>query len=81
MHISIIFSTFNRNRILTKTLNSFLSIDHQNIDWEIIAVDNADNIETKQIIESFKSTLPIKYLRETTQNDLQRNTKNKAQLR
>ncbi len=65
MHISVIFSTYNRNEILAKTLNSFLSLDIRNLDWEIIAADNADNTETKRIIERFKDSLPITYLLET----------------
>lgn len=65
MNISIIFSTYNRNNILEKTLNSFLSLDTHNLDWEIIAVDNAGNVETKKVIESFYATLPITYLVET----------------
>jgi len=65
MKVSIIFSTFNRNDILTQTLQGLVDMDTTELDWEVILVDNAGNDETARVAASFATSLPIKFLVET----------------
>ena len=69
MHISIIIPTYNRCEILKETLESFLLLKHNENDfgYEIIVVDNNSNDNTRIVVMSFKSKLPIKYLHEPKQ--------------
>jgi len=62
MKLSIIFSTFNRNDILTRTLQGLVDMDTNGLDWEIVLVDNAGNEETASIVKAFSSSLPVKFL-------------------
>ena len=62
MKLSIIFSTFNRNEILTTTLQGLVDMETSGLDWEVILVDNAGNIESNSIAESFSSKLPLTFL-------------------
>ena len=62
MKISIILATFNRNDLLTQTLQGLVDMDTAGLDWELILADNAGNDEAARIAESFTASLPIKYL-------------------
>ncbi|MDX2503848.1 MAG: glycosyltransferase family 2 protein [Gammaproteobacteria bacterium] len=62
MKLSIIFSTFNRNDILTNTLQGLVDMNTTDLDWEVILVDNAGNKETASIASTFSSVLPLKFL-------------------
>jgi len=62
MDISVIFSTFKRPEMLEKTLNRFLSLQVNNISWEIILVDNAGDPDTGNIVKKFTGKLPLKFL-------------------
>lgn len=66
MHVSIIFATYKRNDLLTKTLQGIADADTQGIDWEVIVVDNAGDAETHQTAHRFTDELPLKYLVETS---------------
>jgi len=80
MKLSIIFSTFNRNDILTNTLQGLVDMDTAGLDWEIALVDNAGNKETEGIAASFSKLLPIKFLVEKKpgKNNALNNALNKA---
>lgn len=65
MKISILFSTFNRNSILRKTLQGLVEMDTKDLDWEVVLVDNAGNKETARIAEHFTTSLPLTFLVET----------------
>ena len=62
MKISVLLATYNRGAILEKTLSNFAQLDTDNIEVEYVIVDNNSNDNTKAIIESFQSKLPIRYL-------------------
>lgn len=62
MKLSIVFSTYNRNDILTKTLQGMGDMDTTGLDWEIILVDNAGNVETARVAEYFSASLPLTFL-------------------
>jgi glycosyltransferase involved in cell wall biosynthesis len=61
MKISILFATFNRDEILTLSLNGYRKMDFADIDLQIIIVDNACLDSTKELVESY-SDLPVQYL-------------------
>lgn len=65
MNISVILATYNRNDILSVTLNSFVELVVPQISWELIVVDNAGNAATKDLVSSFNGKLPVTYLVET----------------
>lgn len=52
--ISIIICTYNRAEVLAYALESFLSIEHETVSFEIVIVDNNSNDMTKEIFEQFK---------------------------
>ena len=62
MDISVIFATCNRNDILAKTLRSFCGISSEGLQWETVVVDNAGSDETRELVESFSESLPVRYL-------------------
>jgi len=64
MDISVILATYNRNDILTKTLDSFCNLNVAGIDWELIVVDNANDCIVSTIVNSYVSKLPIHYMAE-----------------
>lgn len=66
MKLSIIFSTFNRNEVLAKTLQGLVDMDTDGLDWEVILVDNAGNDDTASIARTFSASLPLKFLVEKT---------------
>lgn len=63
--VSLIFATYKRAKLLELMLNSFLKLNTQNINYQIIAVDNCPLQSAKSIIESFFDVLPIVYLHAT----------------
>lgn len=61
MDLSIVFATYNRDAILKRTLQSFTQLELDSYTYEVIIVDNACRDETRSLVESFDSSLPIKY--------------------
>lgn len=64
MDISIIFATYNRDLILHRTISSFIELNTDGIEYEIIVVDNACNVNTKALVERYEERLPVIYLSE-----------------
>jgi len=62
MDISIILSTFRRPDLLQKTLEGFCSLDTENLKWEVLIVDNADDETTKQVVARFRDRFFLNYL-------------------
>lgn len=52
--VSIIIPTFNRAKILKKTLTAFLGQDYAKEKFEIIVVDDGSIDETKKVLQEFK---------------------------
>jgi glycosyltransferase involved in cell wall biosynthesis len=62
-YFSIIIPTFNRSFLLSKTINSFLSINYPKNKYEIIVSDNNSVDDTKFIVNKFKKKNKlIKYI-------------------
>lgn len=62
MDVSVIFATYNRDKILNKTLDSFTRLQNPHLTHEIIVIDNAVRDETKALVSSFKKRIPVTYL-------------------
>ena len=66
MKFSIIICTYNRDKILTESLLSYLHFLSTKIIFEILIVDNFGRSNTKNLVENFrtKSSLPLGYIYE-----------------
>jgi glycosyltransferase involved in cell wall biosynthesis len=62
MDISIIFATFKRPQVLSRTLESLTHLDHSELSWELFVVDNANQNETAKVIKSYVNRLPLKFM-------------------
>lgn len=59
--ISVVLTTRNRADVLGRTLENFCRVDSEGINVEFNISDNGSTDDTKKVIESFKSKLPIRY--------------------
>ncbi len=58
--VSVIIPTYNREKLISKAINSVIKQDYS--DWEIIIVDDRSTDHTKELIEKFiRSDSRIKY--------------------
>lgn len=62
-NVSVAIITWNRSQLLEKCL--FFISKQTMIPLEVLIIDNGSFDDTKKIAQSFKNTLPIKYLSET----------------
>lgn len=63
--ITVIFSTFNGEYTLPKMLDSLQEVVRSTpFEWNIIAIDNNSTDNTKAILKSYETTLPITILTE-----------------
>ena len=62
MNISVLFSTYKRPDILLKTLLSFEKINIDNLSWELLVADNANDIKSQRILKSFQDKLPLDFI-------------------
>ena len=62
MDVSVIFATYNRDKILKKTLDSFTRLSPSGLAYQIIVVDNAVRYETENLVNSYQQSLPITFL-------------------
>lgn len=62
--ITVVFASFNGERTLPIMLEAFCNLLIPDSGWEIIAVDNASTDQTANIIKSYQTKLPIRYLYE-----------------
>ncbi len=62
--ISVIIPTQNRATSLRTTLECLASANRDGIRVEIIVVDNAGHDDTKEVVDSFRERIPLRYLYE-----------------
>ncbi len=62
--ITVVFASFNGEGTLPIMLEAFCKLLIPDSGWEIIAVDNASTDQTANIIKSYQTKLPIRYLYE-----------------
>lgn len=60
--ITTIFSTYNGERTLPKTMDAFCRLHRHPNGWQIIAINNASSDRSEEILRSFSDRLPIKIL-------------------
>jgi GT2 family glycosyltransferase len=65
MDISVVLATYHRPEMLNRTLESFCSLDTKTLKWEVLVVDNAYDIKTREVVYNYRDKLPIEYLLET----------------
>lgn len=61
MYISILIATYKRPELLRKELESFCVMDMAGFIFEVLIADNADDSETRKVVELFYDKLPVKY--------------------
>jgi len=67
--ISIVIPTYNRQQLLAEAVNSVLSQECGNLEFELIVVDNNSSDHTNEIVQSLVSKTPdrLRYLLEARQ--------------
>ena len=58
--ISVVIPTYNRAKLLKECLTSLCKQEYKN--FEVIVVDDGSKDQTKEIVDSFKKNLDIKYI-------------------
>lgn len=64
--LSVIFSTYNGDKKLRRTLDSLIN-QNCNFNWELLVVDNGSQDETSAILQEYKKLLPLTILYEAKQ--------------
>ncbi len=60
--LSVLMATRNGSRTLTGVLETFAHVRAPASGWKLIVVDNGSTDQTREIIESFRDTLPLTYV-------------------
>jgi len=61
LDLSIVFATCRRSETLQPMLDRMCMLNTRGISWEILIVDNADDPETRVLVENYAQRLPIHY--------------------
>jgi glycosyltransferase involved in cell wall biosynthesis len=62
--ITVLMATYNGGRTLPIVLKAYTELRPTSEEWKIVIVDNGSTDSSKEIIESFKTKLPITYVQE-----------------
>lgn len=63
--VTVLVCTYNREKLLAKTLESLVSQEYPPGKYEILVVDNASKDNTREVVESYKnSKVTVRYLYE-----------------
>src|SRR6266550_3078434 len=66
--ISIAVCTWNRARMVEKTLHSFTQLEiPSGCEWEVVVVNNNSPDRTEAVLDSFLPRLPLRHFVETSQ--------------
>ncbi|MCL4874361.1 glycosyltransferase [bacterium] len=60
MRISVIICTYNRSALLKDSMRSIIGQDFPKGEYEIVVVDNNSNDSTKEVVEGFASSSPVR---------------------
>ncbi|MDQ7032494.1 MAG: glycosyltransferase, partial [Desulfonauticus sp.] len=47
---------------MRETLSSFLDLNVEDLSWQILVADNADDLDTQEVLRSFQKRLPLKFI-------------------
>ena len=67
MDISILFPTYNGESTISYTLDSFVTMNTQGLDWELLICINNSTDNSLEIIEQYKDKLPLKIFNQPIQ--------------
>src|SRR5215831_9265255 len=68
MDVSVAICTWNRARVLDRTLRQMCRLEiPEGLTWELLVIDNNCTDDTPAVVESYADRLPIRRLVETTQ--------------
>jgi GT2 family glycosyltransferase len=59
VQLTVLLATRNGAKALPRTLDGYRQAARPSVGWKIVVVDNGSTDETQQVIESFKSSLPL----------------------
>jgi glycosyltransferase involved in cell wall biosynthesis len=62
VQLTVLLATRNGANVLPRTLDGYRRAARPPIGWKIVIVDNGSTDDTQQVIESFKSSLPLQRL-------------------
>jgi hypothetical protein len=72
MKISVAICTWNRSRLLQRTLEKLCEMDvDRRFSWELILVDNNSTDDTTQVVNQYVGILPLHVVRESIQGHSQ----------
>ena len=60
--LTVLMATHNGAKTLPDVLDSYCKLDSPNGGWKLVVVDNGSTDNTKEIIDSFRSRLPLTYV-------------------
>jgi GT2 family glycosyltransferase len=60
--ISVVFATYRRADLLEKTLEAFTSVIADTLRWQLVVVDNADDIASQEVLRRYETRLPLTWL-------------------
>src|SRR5712692_7215239 len=60
--LTVLMATYNGARTLPEVLNAYCKLDSPDGGWNLIIIDNGSTDNTKEIIASFRSRLPLTYI-------------------
>jgi glycosyltransferase involved in cell wall biosynthesis len=65
--LSVLIPTYNRAEVLKQTLDALVEVDRSEIHCEIVVIDNNSTDKTADVVNGFRSRLPLSLLTETRQ--------------
>ena len=65
--LTVLIPTYNRAEVLRQTLDALVDVDRSEIDCEIVVIDNNSTDKTADVVNGFRSRLPLSLLTETRQ--------------
>ena len=65
--LMVLVPTYNRAEVLRQTLDALIGVDRSGIDCEIVVIDNNSTDNTAEIVNEYRSRLPVSLLKETRQ--------------
>jgi glycosyltransferase involved in cell wall biosynthesis len=65
--LTVLIPTHNRAEVIRQTLDALVGVDCSDIDCEIVVIDNNSTDKTAEVVNEYRSRLPLCLLKETRQ--------------